>query len=119
MAKNDFLDRMKAEKQDCFDAGMDMGIQMMWDAIQLALRDSEVVGKKKWGRKKLAKLYTRTAYYKKYFHEAFTLSPEADVKQEEQDNCLREIWGKDLVPHRERYPRQKEFSYKKSRKEWR
>ena len=119
MAKNDFLDRIKGREQDCFDAGQEMGIQMVWDAVQLALRDPYVVGSKKWGRKKLARLYERTAYYKKYFHEAFTMSPEADVKQEEQDSLLREIWGDELVPHKERYPQQKEFSYKKSRKEWR
>ena len=69
--------------------------------------------------KKLAKLYTKTAYYKKYFQEAFTMSPEADVKQEEQDAMLREIWGEELVPHKDRYPYCKEFSYKKGRKEWR
>jgi hypothetical protein len=40
------------------------------------------------------------------------------VKQEEQDGMLREIWGDELVPHKDRYPYQKEFSYKKGRKEW-
>ena len=116
MAKNDFQDRLEKIKQAYFDAGEEIGTQKVWDAVQLALRDVEP---KRWGKKKLARLYERTAYYKKYFHEAFTASPEADVKQEEQDAMLREIWGDETVPHKERYPYCKEFSYKKSRKEWR
>lgn len=119
MAKHNFQARQAERDQNHFDAGCDFGTQTTWDAVQLALRDPYVVGRKKWGSKKLARLYERTAYYKKYFHEAFTTSPEADVKQEEQDAMLREIWGDDLVPHKDRYPYQKQFSYKKSRKEWR
>lgn len=119
MAKKDFLNRMKDREQAVFDIGEEMGIQRVWDAIQLALRDPYVVGKKKWGRKKIARLYEKTVFYKNYFNEAFTMSPEADVKQEEQDKLLSEIWGDELVPHRKRYPHQREFDYTKSRKEWR
>lgn len=116
MARKDFMTRQAERDQNHFDAGCDFGTQTTWDAVQLALRDIEP---KRWGKKKLARLYERTAFYKRYFHEAFTMSPEADVKQEEQDTMLREIWGDDLVPHKDRYPYQKQFSYKKSRKEWR
>ena len=116
MGNKDFLKRLEDIKQAYFDAGEEIGIQKTWDALQLAIRDIEP---KRWGKKKLARLYKRTSYYMHYFHEAFTISPEADVKQEEQDAMLREIWGKDTVPHKDRYPYQKEFSYKKSRKEWR
>jgi hypothetical protein len=116
MGKKDFLARQEEMKQAYFDAGEEIGTQKTWDAVQLALRDIEP---NKWGKKKIAKLYERTAYYKKYFQEAFTMSPEADVRQEEQDAMLREIWGDELVPHKDRYPYQKEFSYKKCRKEWR
>lgn len=111
-----FLARMEERNQEHFDAGNEFGTQTTWDAVQLALRD---VDKGRWGKKKIAQLYERTAFYKKYFNEAFTSSPEADVKQEEQDAMLREIWGDELVPHKDRYPYQKQFSYKKSRKEWR
>lgn len=116
MAKKDFLARQEDMKQAYFDIGEEIGTQKTWDAVQLALRDVEP---KRWGKKKIAKLYERTAYYKKYFQEAFTTSAEADVKQEEQDAMLREIWGDELVSHKDRYPMQKQFSYKKSRKEWR
>ena len=113
---NDFLKRLEEEKQKHFDAGNEFGTQTTWDALQLAIRD---VDPKRWGKKKIARLYEETAYFKKYFQEAFTMSPEADVKQEEQDAMLREIWGEDTIPHKERYPYCKEVSYKKSRKEWR
>ena len=116
MANKDFLARQAERDQSHFDAGNEFGTQTTWDAVQLALRD---VDPKRWGKKNIARLYERTAFYKNYFHEAFTTSPEADVKQEEQDRMLREIWGDELVPHKERYPYQKQFSYKKSRKEWR
>ena len=116
MGNKDFLKRLEEIKQAYFDAGEQIGIQKVWDALQLAIRDIEP---KRWGKKKLARLYKRTSYYINYFHEAFTMSPEADVKQEEQDAMLREIWGKETVPHKDRYPYQKEFNYKKGRKEWR
>ena len=119
MAKNAYLDKIKEEKQACFDVGEEMGIQRIWDSVQLALRDPYVVGKKKWGRKKIARLYEKLVFYKNYFNEAFTMSPEADVKQEEQDSLLREIWGDELVPHRKRYPHQREFNYTRGHKEWR
>mgnify|MGYP003291970185 CR=1 FL=1 len=119
MAKKDFLNRMKDREQAVFDIGEEMGIQRVWDAIQLALRDPEVVGNKKWGKKRIAKLYKKVVFYKKYFDEAFTMSPEADVKQEEQDKLLAEIWGDELVPHRKRYPHQREFNYVRGHKEWR
>ena len=116
MAKKDLLARLEEIKQEHFDIGSEFGTQTTWDALQLAIRDVEP---KRWGKKKMARLYERTKYYKNYFHEAFTNSPEADVKQEEQDAMLRVIWGDEAQPHRERYPYQKQFSYKKSMKEWR
>lgn len=116
MAGKSFLARQEEMKQAYFDAGEEMGTQKTWDAVQLALRTVEP---KRWGKKKFKKLYEWTAFYKNYFQEAFTMSAEADVKQEEQDAMLREIWRDELVPHKDRYPYCKEFSYKKSRKEWR
>lgn len=118
MAQNDFLDRQKKRDQAHFSAGEEMGIQKMWDVVQQALRRPNVVGTKRWGRKKLARLYNECSFLMDYWHEAFTMSKEADYKQEEQDRVLGEIWGKDLVPHKERYPYCKEFNYKKGRKDW-
>lgn len=115
----DFLTRQAELQQAYFSAGEEMGIQKMWDVVQQALRRPNVVGDRRWGRVKLNKLYKECSFLMDYWHEAFTMSPEADVKQEEQDKVLGEIWGDDLVPHKDRYPYCKQFNYKKSRKEWR
>ena len=118
MAKNDLLKRMKEREQAVLDIGEEMGIQKIWDYMQIALRDPAVVGKDVFGRERLKKLYKRMSEYANYFHDAFTMHPEADVRQEELDKLLEEVWGDDLQPFFERYPYCKEFSYKKSRKEW-
>lgn len=118
MANKDFLQRMKDREQAALDVGEEMGVQKMWDFLQLALRDERVVGKKRWGRKKLNKLYKVIAEYANHFHTCFTMHPEADVRQEELDRMLAEVWDMDLQLFKERYPYCKEFSYKKSRKEW-
>ena len=119
MAKKDFLKRMKDREQAVLDIGEEMGIQKMWDYLQIALRDERVVRKKdRWGKKKLNVLYKVMAEYANYFHDCFTMHPEADVRQEEMDKLLGEVWEDELQPFKERYPYCKEFSYKKSRKEW-
>ena len=118
MAKNDFMKRMKDREQAVLDIGEEMGIQKMWDYMQIALRDPDVVGKDVFGKERLMKLYKKMAEYANYFHDCFTMHPEADVRQEEMDKLLGEVWGDELQPFNERYPYCKEFSYKKSRKEW-
>jgi hypothetical protein len=118
MAKNDFLQRMKDREQAILDVGEEMGVQKMWDYLQVALRDERVVGTKRWGKDKFNTLYAVLREYANYFHDAFTMHPEADVRQDELDKILYEIWKEELQPFKERYPYCKEFSYKKSRKEW-
>ena len=49
MAKKDFLKRMKDREQAVLDIGEEMGIQKMWDYLQIALRDERVVRKKEMG----------------------------------------------------------------------
>lgn len=118
MANKDFLQRMKDREQAALDVGEEMGVQKMWDFLQLGLRDERVVGKRRWGKRKLKKLYQVMAEYANYFHLAFTMHPEADVRQEELDRMIAEVWEEELQPFKERYPYCKEFNYKKSRKEW-
>ena len=117
--KNTYLERRKAVNQAFLDAGEQMGIQKMWDYIQIALRDPETMGKDVMGRKRLEKLYKKTAELADYFHTAFTDDVEADHRQEEMDSALREIWDKDLFPFYERYPQLKKVDYTKSKKNWR
>ena len=57
MAKNDFLDRRNTREQAILDAGEEIGMQKMWDYVQLALRDPKIMGRDTFGRKRLEKLY--------------------------------------------------------------
>ena len=40
MPKNDFLTKQKARDQAVFDAGERIGMQKMWDYIQMGLRNT-------------------------------------------------------------------------------
>lgn len=117
--KNTYLQRRQAVNQGFLDAGEQMGIQKMWDYIQIALRDPETMGKDVFGRQRLEKLYQKTKELAEHFHTAFTDDKEADYCQMELDSALGEIWGKDLSTFYERYPQLKKMDYSKSKKNWR
>ena len=117
--KNTYLERRQAVNQAMLDTGEQMGIQKMWDYIQIALRDPETMGKDVMGRKRLEKLCKKTMELANYFHTAFTDDVEADHRQEELDGALREIWDKDLFPFYERYPQLKKVDYTRPKKNWR
>lgn len=118
MANNDFLKRQKEREQKIFEAGIRIGIQQQWDYTQVMLRDPEIVGRDVFGRARLERLFHGLKKAVDNFHEAFTDGVEADVKQEELDRCLYEIWGDDLVPFRERYDELRSYSYNKARRGW-
>ena len=116
--KNSYLERRQAVNQAFLDAGEQMGMQKMWDYIQIALRSPEVMGKDVLGRKRMEKLYKKTSELAYYFHTAFTDDKEADHRQEEMDAALGEIWTDDLRTFYERYPQLKRLDYNKPRKNW-
>lgn len=116
--KNAYLARREAVNQGFLDVGEEMGVQKMWDYIQIALRDPDVMGKDVFGRKRLEKLYKKCSEYASHYHTAFTDDKEADYCQVELDAQLREIWGKDLTPFYDRYPYLKKIDYTKGKKEW-
>lgn len=118
MAKNDYIARRDADRQQFFNVGEEMGIQKAWDYIQIVLRDPEVMGKNVMGVNKLKKVYTKLAEVAEHYKLAFSDHVEADFHQEELDGVLREIWGDELVVFKDRYPYIKEFSYKKGRNIW-
>ena len=117
--KNTYLERRQAANQAFLDAGEQMGMQKMWDYIQIALRDSDTMGKDVFGRQRMEKIFQKTRELADYFHEAFTDDKEADLRQEQMDAALWEIWGKDLYPFYERYPQLKKIDYTKPKKNWR
>ena len=117
--KNAYLERQRQRDQAFLDAGERMGIQKMWDYIQIALRNPKIVKKDVYGRERLEKVFNETKELAEYFHTAFTDDVEADRVQRDLDAALREIWGEDLVPFYDRYPEIKDLGYNKSRKNWR
>ena len=118
MAKNGYLERRDAREQAILDAGESMGMQKMWDYIQLALRNPKTMGKDIFGRKRLEALYHDVSELASYYHTAFTDDVEADHRQEELDARLEEVWEEDLSPFYERYPQFKKQKYNKPKKGW-
>ena len=116
---NTYLERQRKRDQAMLDAGEQIGMQKMWDYIQLGLREPEVMSKDVLGRKRLEKLYKKVSELADHFHTAFTEDVEADHRQEELDGALREIWEGDLCPFYERYPQLKKVDYTKPKKNWR
>ena len=117
--KNTYIQRRQAVNQGFLDAGEQMGMQKMWDYIQIALRDPETMGKDVFGRQRMEKIFQKTKDLADHFHTAFTDDKEADYCQEELDSALREIWGGDLSTFYERYPQLKKVDYTKNKKNWR
>ena len=118
MAKNDFLRKQRARDEAVFEAGERIGMQRMWDAVQLALRNPEVMSKDTFGRQRLEKFYAGIKGEIEQYHKAFTKDVEADYLQEKLDAALGEIWGEDLTPFHERYSELKQYGYDKAQKGW-
>lgn len=118
MSKSGFLEKQRALQQGFLDTGEEMGMQKMWDYVQLALRDPEVMGKDTLGKERLTRLFNRLKELADTYHTCFTDDKEADVYQEKLDANLREIWDEELTPFYERYPQLKKVGYNKARKGW-
>lgn len=118
MAKNAYMEQQQAIRQKYLDVGEEMGMQKMWDYVQIALRDSEVMGKDIIGRSRMEKIFRKLTELADTFQTAFTDEIEADYEQEKLDAHLREIWGDDLSPFYERYPYLKQTKYDKPKKNW-
>ena len=117
-AKNQYLEKQRQRDQSILDAGEDMGMQKMWDYIQIALREPDVVGKDVFGKARFAKLYKKCMELADHYKIAFTDHVEADVRQDELDGVLKEVWEDELVPFHNRYPYLKKAKYDKPKKGW-
>lgn len=116
--KNQYLEKKQAVYQGMLEVGMDIGFQKCWDLLQLALRDPEVVGKDTFGKARIKRLHKSLQKKEHDFGGALTAGVDADYLQEKLDDNLREIWGDDLCPFKDRYPYIKQQEYKKGKKEW-
>ena len=117
MAKNDFLAKQRALHQGFLDTGEQMGMQKMWDYIQLTLRDPDVMGKDTFGKERLEKIYKHLKVLADRYHICFTDDKEADYYQEQLDAQLR-TGCDEFYPFYDRYPQLKRLGYDKARKGW-
>jgi hypothetical protein len=118
MGNNNYIKQRHERDREMLAAGLNMGMQIVADYFQIALRDPDVMGKDTFGRNRIERINNKTLELDDYFNPAFSDDVEAERYQEEMDRLLREIWGKDLVPFRERYPSLKTIKYNKARKNW-
>jgi hypothetical protein len=118
MGNNNYIKQRHERDREMLAAGLNMGMQIVADYFQIALRDPDVMGKDIFGRKRIEKINEKTMELDDYFNPAFSSHVEAERYQEEMDRKLREIYEDDLVPFRERYPYLKDFKYDKPKKGW-
>lgn len=116
---NAYLKKQQAERQVCLDIGEEMGMQKMWDYLQIVLRNPEIMKKDIFGKERINIIFEGLKEVADEFHVAFTDDKEADYYQEKLDAALREIHGDELKTFYERYPYIKKFDYDKARKSWR
>ena len=117
-SKNEYLKKQRQARQTVLDIGEEMGMQKMWDYVQLVLTDPEVMSTHKLTRERLEKVYKKLGEVADRYATCFTADVEADVLQEELDARLREIWGNDLDTFYKRYPYFKKVRYDKPMKGW-
>lgn len=118
MAKNGYLQKQRDMQQGFLDVGEQLGMQKMWDFIQIALRDPDVMGKDTFGKKRLMKLFQKMTALADEYSVAFADDKEADYYQKKLDDSISGIWGDDFQTFFERYPYVKQYGYQKSRKGW-
>ncbi len=110
---NNYLAKQQAMMQSAFEIGEEMGMQRMWDYIQVVLRMPEVMKKRYRRHYQDEENLQKTVEVANEYQVAFTHDPEADYKQEKLDAALHEIWKDELQPFYERYPYVKKIDYSK------
>ena len=118
MAKNNYITRQRIAQQTYLDIGEEIGMQKMWDFVQIALIDPDVMSTHVLTKERMQKVFAKLGELADHYKTAFTDDKEADYRQEELDGQLREVWGDELHTFYERYPYIKQLDYSKPRKNW-
>lgn len=118
MGRNEFLKQRDKRDKEMLAIGISMGMQIVSDFYTISLHDPDVMNKDTLGRGRIDKVTKNNIDLDDYFNPAFSNDVEAERYQEEMDRKLREVYGDDLVPFKERYPYLKQFSYDKPKKGW-
>lgn len=102
--RNGYLERQKATVSVYRQAEKETYIQFMSDMFQLALNDSEVMGKDVLGEARIRRVVEAASKNFDTFHRALEKNKEADYYQDKLDEKLRRIFKEKLIPFSERYP---------------
>lgn len=117
MGKNRYLEKQRNMYQGFLDAGEQMGMQKMWDYLQVTLKDPEVMQKDTFGKIRMDRIYQHLKVLADRYQVCFTDDKEADYYQEELDALIRKGCD-EFYPFYERYPQLKQLGYSKARKGW-
>ena len=118
MTGNKYIKDRKEIFNKGFASGFSAGLQVASDYITMSMRDKEVMSGKPFGREKIERIMVNSIKLDDHFWKAFSDDVEADYIQEEMDAKLREVYGDDLIPFRERHPYAHQYGYTKPRKGW-
>ena len=106
-----YAQRLAQERQTYLSIGEEFGQQRVIDAICLALRDKDVMGKNTFGVERIKKLCAKIQEIVDAFSPAFHSGAEQDYYQVQLDRALQEVFGDELQPFETRYPFIKEQKY--------
>ena len=114
---NAYLRERERRDQHFLDIGEKIGMQKMWDYMQVVLHNPKAMNRDTFGPKRLKIIYEELSEVAKRYSIAFTNEKEADYYQEQLDAQLR-TGCDEFYPFYERYPQLKKFGYDKARKGW-
>lgn len=118
MSRNGYLEKKQAREQALLDIGVQCGKQQIVDYLSCVLHNPKYVEKDIHGRDRIDKIMVGLYDYDRKYEKAYTKDVEADVAQEHLDEELREIYGDELIPFKERQPYVLQMNYSKARKGW-
>ena len=115
---NGYFKKRDAINQSFLDAGEQLGVQKMWDYLQLVLRNPKYMKKDTFGPERIELVFKGLQEMASEYHTAFTDDVEADYYQEKLDKQLKDLWKERFSPFYERYPQLKQIKYDKGKKGW-
>ena len=115
---NAYLRERERRDQHFLDIGEKIGMQKMWDYMQVVLHNPKAMNRDTFGPKRLKIIYEELSKVANRYSIAFTNEKEADYYQEELDALNGDIWKDEAFPFYERYPELKKIKYNKPQKGW-
>ncbi len=114
--KNAFLEKQRVAQRVYFEEGLRYGRQQIIDMMSLVLRDSKIMGKDTFGKKRLLNVVKGIGEYMDEYYLAWQKDDETDYWQNKLDDALAEAYGPELHnSFYERYEIASEYDYKKGR----